>query len=721
LSAPSNEHWLADLLRTAQVSGSDDLHLSARAPNEEAWGVASRTCQISPDVIAEHVARHFQLELADLEAVTAQAIQLLPEKLARRHGILPLRQSDHAFVLATADPMDSQMETDVEFATGRRPVFEIASPQGILDAINEHYGHGEIPLAIDLGSDLPESIVDVVQELAPETVEAEDAESAPVVRLASLILRDAVKNRASDIHIEPGRGEGTVRLRVDGVMRTQLKLPMGALNRIVTRIKVLARLDIADRLRPQDGRTRVVIDGKVIEMRISSVPTRDSEKLVVRLLGGKNDQKLDGLDMPERDRDALRALIANRHGIVAVTGPTGSGKTTTLYAIVRELANGETNIVTVEDPIEMDVAGTTQIQVEPKRNVTFASALRAVLRQDPDVILIGEIRDLETAKIAAQASMTGHLVLATLHTNDATGTITRLLDLGLDRSDLGPVLRGVVAQRLIRRVCPECAETIREMTPEEARKASRFGVTPRVRARGCPRCSESGYQGRLPVFEILTVTPALAEKIANGAGAADLARASAAAGRRSLLQSALERVAAGLTTLDEVERVIGEESSTETGVIALAPAAIAASPPPAPSADPADASALATDDKPRVLVVDDDPIHRSIARRSLEGGGFDVDEVANGSQALERVHSGPTYALVLTDLRMPGLGGREVVSCLRALPRTKKTPIVVATGDQDDQMEVELMERGADDYIRKPIEPHRLVARVRAALRRAAA
>ncbi len=719
MTTSPNEHWIVELLRAAQVAEAEDLHLSERLSTDEAWGVAARTLQLAPEQVARHVARQLNLELADVEAVTAQAVQLLPEKLARRHGILPLRQTDRTFVLATANPLDSQMETDVAFATGRTPVFEIAPPQEISDALNDHYGGGDVPLAIDLGSDLPESVVDIVQELAPEKVEADEAESAPVIRLASLILRDAVKNRASDIHLEPGRGEGTVRLRVDGVMRTQLKLPMGALNRVVTRIKVLGKLDIADRLRPQDGRSRVVIDGKVIEMRISSVPTRDSEKLVVRILGGRTDQKVDDLEMPARDREALKALIAHRHGLVVVTGPTGSGKSTTLYAIVRQLTNGERNIVTVEDPIECDVPGTTQIQVEPKRNVTFASALRAILRQDPDVILVGEIRDLETAKIAVQASMTGHLVLATLHTNDATGAITRLLDLGLERADVAPVLRGMVAQRLVRRVCPECAEPIRERTREEAALAERLHVSPKVRARGCPRCSESGYHGRLPVFEILAVTPAIAERIAQGATAMEITRASSAIGRRSLLAAALERVEAGDTTLDEVERVIGEELPDSGSPSARPPLALVT----APEATHANgnADAIADDAKPRVLVVDDDPIHRAVAKRSLESGGFDVDEVPNGALALERVHSGPDYALVLTDLRMPGLGGREVVSCLRALPRTAKTPIVVATGDQDEQMEVELMERGADDYIRKPIEPQRLVARVKAALRRAAA
>jgi len=273
-----------------------------------------------------------------------------------------------------------------------------------------------------------------VDEQAPELVAARDLESAPVVKLTGLILTDAVRGGASDVHLEPGREGGLVRFRIDGVLRTHMTLPMPALNRVVSRIKVMGKMDIADRLRPQDGRTRIQVDGRTLDLRLSTVPTREAEKAVIRLLDPSNSRGLEDLQIPASELARFRQLLLHRNGIVVVTGPTGSGKTTTLYAALKQVATGEVNVMTVEDPIEYELPGTTQIQVEPRRGVTFASALRSILRQDPNVIFIGEIRDLETAEIAVQAALTGHLVLATIHANDAVGAIARFVDLGLDHA-----------------------------------------------------------------------------------------------------------------------------------------------------------------------------------------------------------------------------------------------------------------------------------------------
>jgi Tfp pilus assembly pilus retraction ATPase PilT/CheY-like chemotaxis protein len=476
------------------------------------------------------------------------------------------------------------------------------------------------------------------------------------------------------------------------------------------------------------------VEGRTVELRVSTVPTREAEKAVLRVLAQSGSQRVKEILLPEDDVARIEQLIRHRDGIVIVTGPTGSGKTTTLYAIVRELANGEVNVMTVEDPVEYEIPGITQIQVESRRNVTFASALRAILRQDPDVILVGEIRDLETAQVALQASMTGHLVLGTLHTNHAAGAIARLVDLGVDRPSLAGTVRGVVAQRLVRRLCPDCSTPIgADATEAERLLAKRFGIAAGSRANGCPNCGQTGYLGRIPVTEVMAMNADLVDRIARGATAPELERAALAAGMRTLRDSALARAAKGETTLEEVERVLGERATEAAASAAAAPTATAkpalavVQGKPAPEASAPgkgkkgkDAASRAATKGARILVVDDDPVHRSLACRALEKAGFEVDEVPSGAAALEKTGAGETYALIVTDLNMPGLGGREVVTCLRALPRTAAVPIVVATSEEEADTEAQLIEAGADDYIRKPLEPARFVARIQAALRRAA-
>jgi type IV pilus assembly protein PilB len=529
----------------------------------------------------------------------------------------------------------------------------------------------------------------------------DDGEGAPVVRLTNLILRNAAHERASDIHFEPAPGSGTVRFRVDGVMHVHMRMPLVALSRVVARIKIMGALDIADRLRPQDGRASFEVDGTSIDLRISTVPTRDAEKCVVRLLRGGATDTLDDLSLDERDLRGLRTLIGHRNGVVVVTGPTGSGKTTTLYSCIRELNNGETNISTVEDPIEYELAGITQMQVEVKREFTFASALRAILRQDPDVILVGEVRDHETASIAVQASMTGHLVLTTLHTNDAAGVISRLADIGVERPAISATLRGVVAQRLVRRACPHCAEKVAVANEDEQRLSKLYGATPVVRARGCAKCGQTGYLGRVAILEILAITPALQELIARGATAPEIQKAAALAGMRTLRTSALQRVADGVTTLQEVERVIGE-------TVDAAP--VATPTPAAPRPETA-----------RVLVVEDDAVCRKVAKKQLTEAGFEIAACGSGEEALEMLKVDDRIGLVVLDLGLPGMQGDEVLRLMRSSPATSSLPVIVLTGSPDPELEVRLMEEGADDYLRKPLEPRRFITRVRAALRRAAA
>jgi type IV pilus assembly protein PilB len=720
-------HWLTDAAAKAGLKGAATLPVPPGTTAADAWEVVSRALGLTPTELASKVADARRLKVAQISAADGKATRLIPEKLARRFGVFPMREDDRQIVVASYDPDNFEADQQIGFASGRRVVFELAPPHAVIQAINVGYSNDKSVDAVltHLEHELTDA-VRVLEDNKPETVKATEVEAAPIVKLTNLVLRDAVEQRASDIHIEPGEGNGVVRFRIDGVMRVHMQLPMHALNRVVSRIKVLAKLDIADRTRPQDGRTRLQVEGKIVDLRISTVPIRESEKVVIRILRPDSGGALKdvGLAAPELER--VRQVLTSRDGIMLVTGPTGSGKTTTLYGILRDLAAGDVNIMTVEDPVEYELRGISQIQVDTKRGVTFASALRAILRQDPDVIFVGEIRDQETGEIAVQASMTGHLVLATLHTNDAVSSVARLVDLGLNRAALAATLRGAVAQRLVRKICGECAQKIAgDLTDEESRLAKRYGVAPTVRAVGCARCAKTGYLGRLPVDEVAIFTPELLEAVGKGATTPQLQKLALASGMRSLREVTLERLAAGDTTLAEVDRVIGDASSGDGAAIAAGTPGMrstVATPAfnlsVAPTASPP-ATDVTGEVRPTILIADDDPVMLQIINAALLKGGFRVAAVTDGASALRKIQAGEECALLVTDLHMPEMSGDELMRQLRSDPRTAAIPIVVLTGSDDANRESELIDAGADDYLRKPIEPARLLSRVKAVLRRA--
>jgi type II secretory ATPase GspE/PulE/Tfp pilus assembly ATPase PilB-like protein/ActR/RegA family two-component response regulator len=650
---------------------------------------------LSDQKLAELVAEYFRLRVANLGEADPNAALLIPEKMARKHHIFPIGEEERHFVVATCDPTDVEAERALGFTSGRSPLFEVASPNAIQEAIDGRFSPEKAVETILGTFDVEdEDAIRLVEEMGPEAITEDDAAATPVVKLTNLIIRDGISAGASDVHIEPGRRVGAVRYRVDGVLRKHMDLPMPALNRVISRIKVLSRLDIADRLRPQDGKARVRIRNRGYDLRVSTIPAGGAEKCVIRVLDSSATRTLDDLDLAAPELARLRGLLAHRDGIVLVTGPTGSGKTTTLYGALRELADGKVNIMTVEDPIEYELPGITQTQVETKQGMTFASALRAMLRQDPDVILVGEIRDKETAVTAAQAAMTGHLVLATVHANDAVSAVTRLADLGLQFSTIAQTLRGAAAQRLLRRVCSSCAEPVRgQLTPDEKRLTERHGVEPVVRAVGCPECGFTGYRGRLPVGEVLVVGPRFQQAVEQRKGWATLSRVATQGGMRTMHEVGLEWVGQAKTTLVEVERVLGQGLDEEEVREAHGP--------------------------PRILLVDDDADARALMRSILEKDGYDVDEAEDGHRALEILSGDPGYHLVVLDLTMPGLDGRQVLDLIRGSVTTSALPVLIRTGTGSDKIEAEMLEAGADDYVTKTVEPERFLARVHAVLRRA--
>src|SRR6266545_1983560 len=507
--------------------------------------------------IIEKLSHRFRLKLADPSKIDPTVRAGVPEQLARRYRVLPLRLTDSYLELATANPFDLDAEKALAFATAREIRMLLLAPSKIAEKLDEMY-RPEKALDKLLEGMGDSEVLTTLKDAPPEelNISEEEASQRPVVRLVDLIISEGILSRSSDIHIEPEEGGVAVRYRIDGVLRQVMKIPRNAGLPLISRIKIMSSLDIADRMRPQDGRARVAVNGQPIDLRVSTLPAAQGEKVVIRILDSRATVKsLESLGFNPGETEAITQLLQNKEGVILVTGPTGSGKTTTLYSMIRQIQTEGVNIVTVEDPVEYRMQGIVQVQVQEKAGLTFGSALRSILRQDPNVILVGEIRDKETAQIAVQASLTGHLVLSTLHTNDAANAVTRLVDIGVEAYKIAAALRGVIAQRLMRKLCGTCKEVWKEPPPERLRRWIPSG-TPLYRAAGCPDCAMTGYRGRFSILEILTMTPALERLIAAGEAADRIAEAAQRGGMKSLWDSGLAHVTRGESTLEELTRVV---------------------------------------------------------------------------------------------------------------------------------------------------------------------
>ncbi|MDD3677195.1 MAG: type II secretion system ATPase GspE [Thauera propionica] len=479
----------------------------------------------------------------------------LPYGFARSHGVLVRAvHPDHA-ELVVRDDVGLGALAEARRALGLPLKLQTVARAQFDAQLADAYGGGERNAA-DVVADVGQEAD--LEQLMTEMPAVEDLldsqDDAPIIRMINALLTQAVRDHASDVHIEPYEQSSVVRLRRDGVLQDIARPHRGLHAAMASRIKIMANLDIAEKRLPQDGRISLRLAGRQIDVRVSTLPTTHGERLVLRLLDKSAGQLgLDALGMDADTQAAFHDLLGQPHGILLVTGPTGSGKSTTLYAALRTLDAGRLNIVTVEDPVEFDLPGVGQIQVNPRIDLDFARALRAILRQDPDVIMIGEIRDLETARIAVQASLTGHLVLATLHTNDAAAAVNRLIDMGIEPFLLASTLRGVLAQRLVRKLCPACK------TPDplaEAGTRADDSAPNRWRAHGCPACGDSGYRGRIGLYELMRVDGELEALIHDGRQEAELRRTARAAGTRSLMDDGMRHVLAGTTSFDELQRVM---------------------------------------------------------------------------------------------------------------------------------------------------------------------
>lgn len=503
-------------------------------------------------------------DLSDKQGSATKLVSLVPINFAKKYEVVPLAEDADGVLVAVSDPYQVAALDDVAALLGKPVHPAVAAPEKILDAINTLYERKD---TADLVDGLNESDLDsVAHELEGEEVEdlLDVTDEAPIIKLINSLIFQAVKDRASDIHIEPGEKDIAVRFRVDGVLRNILRPPKRFQNSIISRVKIMAGLNIAEKRLPQDGRIRTKIAGKDIDIRVSTLPTSFGERVVMRLLDRSNVLlNLADIGISPRNLELVQKIIHLSHGIFLVTGPTGSGKTTTLYGALSAINSEDINIITVEDPVEYQLKGISQIQVNPKINLTFASALRSILRQDPDVVLIGEMRDLETAEIAIQASLTGHLVFSTLHTNDSAGAITRLTDMGVEPFLVASSLVAVMAQRLVRTICPHCKvayEPTKEELAEVGLTIADLSDGKVYRGEGCSECLQTGYRGRTGIYELMLVSDKIRQLVLKNVDSNTIKKQAIAEGMTTLRDDGAAKIAAGKTTIEEVLRVTQEDT-----------------------------------------------------------------------------------------------------------------------------------------------------------------
>ncbi len=612
------------------------------------------------------------------------ALRLVPERIARRHTLLPLDEDNRTLRYATSRPFDAEAERDITFASGRTPRGVLAMPSDLRAALDQAYPKlGDIDFLLDrvrCGASIQS--VDIGDSATPS--------ESPVIELCNHMIARAVQVGASDVHLEPTLQGVAVRYRIGGILESSITIPPEAASLILNRYKVMGRADIAVKHRPQDGGFRLIVDGRPIDVRLSTLPTINGEKVVMRVIDTRTcPQTLESLGYDEANLTRLRSALNRPDGLVLITGPTGCGKTTVLYSALNHLRTGHTNIVSVEDPVERRIAGVNQIPVNSRSGNSFAAVLRSVLRQDPNVLMVGEIRDSEVAQIVGQAAYTGQLVLSSVHTADAASAITRLLNLGLEPFKVAESLSAIVAQRLIRRLCIHCLRRHDSVEAVLLGRANGIDAVPASAGRGCESCRHTGYVERMPVAEVLVPDDRIRHHIAHGATAPEIRAAMHAAGCRSMRERALELVSLGVTSIDEVDRVLAPEAH----------------------------AVGRTGGTKRVLIVDDDRITRMLVKLLLEREGYEVLEGENGRHAVE-IAQRERPDLLIIDLLMPEMDGYQAIERTRRDLSLATLPVMVLTSEDGPGIERRVLELGADDYVIKPFEPVVLLARVRAAFRR---
>ena len=747
MASTVNETAIGDLLVRSGIIDATGLARAREAQEKNGVSLSKALATLGladEQGIVGAIAQMMRLEALDpkLLEIPAEIAALLPSDFCRKRTVVPLSLQGKILRLVIADPTDYPTIQDAEFRSGKRILAVVGSHAQIHNLIRQTYAE-EPPANLDaLGAVAAQGEVETVTDSEIEVVDpaklAKDTKMPPVVRLVNLILSGAAKIGASDIHMEPKENFLQVRYRVDGLLREVIKVPKNQMDAAISRMKIISGMDIADRRRPQDGRSRLKYEGKRIDLRVSSLPTQFGEKVVIRLLDSKRAQvTMEQLGLTAENLHAFQLMLSRPQGMILVTGPTGSGKSSTLYTALNWVKSPTKNIITVEDPIEYQLDGVNQVQINTKAGVTFAAGLRSILRQDPNIILVGEIRDQETAGIALEAAQTGHLLLSTLHTNDAPGTISRLLDLGVEPFLIASAVIGILAQRLVRSPCPSCSvpDSPSADAIEKAGGAARLPANAKwIAGHGCDVCRQSGCKGRVAIHELLVVNDEIRELISRRASEHAIRKAARNGGMRTLLEDGILKAAQSLTTLEDVVRVVAADDAAAHKEEATKPGAVHS------SAAHDDAAAhkreVAIDldetlphvlgetgkrgdsqEKQRVLVVEDSKTIASVVKYFLELEGFEVLQAKDGNLGLASARRDHPHVIV-TDYNMPGMDGMAMVKALRADAATRGIAVLMLTSEESVEKEAQALEAGVDDYILKPVEPRRLAARVRSVLAR---
>jgi type IV pilus assembly protein PilB len=718
--APGGRRRLGEVLVAGKVLSEAQLDEALRTQREDKGrrrrlGEVITALGFADEVqIARALSDQLGLPFLDLGSmpIAEETLAVLPRNVALRHGAVPVTLAHDVLTVALADPTNVLALDDIRLATKLASVrTAVATASDVQEAVTRYYGGAAAGGVGDTFGALADvEGLEAGEEREEELEAVGDVDDAPVVRLVNAIMGEALHSRASDIHIEPQERDVRVRYRIDGLLREVTVVPKPIQGPLISRVKILSGMDISERRKPQDGRGRIKLDRLEADTRVSSMPTMHGETVVIRLLRKETEKAktLAEVGLDERDRQVVELALAEPQGLILITGPTGSGKTSSLYAGLASVIRPDINVVTLEDPVEYQMAGVNQVQINERVGLSFASGLRTILRQDPDIVMVGEIRDPETASIAMQASMTGHLVLSTLHTNDAPAAVSRLIDMGVEPFLITSSLTLVVGQRLARVPCSKCSEPV-EADP---RTLELLGLDPGQideaglrKGPGCGFCAQTGYQGRLGLFEVVRVTRKMQELIVARATEVAVKEEAVAGGMRSMRADGLAKALAGRTTLEEVLRVTPPDPDLARRA---SQAAASGTPTPAPAQ-----VAPPPKTPPKVLVLDDDHAIAEVASAVLVDG-YEVVAAGQVEEGLRMV-AAERPDLVLVDLDLPGADPVQLLARLREAA-VAELPVLVMSASDDRNTRDRAAAAGATGFIAKPFAEAQLRGEVAAVL-----
>ena len=736
---------LGECLLEASVITEEQLHeaLVLQKKNQKRLGqVLIELTWATEEEICQAVSKILYIDYVDIDEalVSQEIVQIVPEDLAIEQNILPLFVQNKTLFLAMENPLDIDIIQRVEFMAGMQVKPVIALPSQLQKAIHRHYNAeeyvgsmlGNMSGGDSVSVEKDSGMMEVGEGMSGVRDLQELSQGKQIVRLVNMIIADGIKKRATDIHIEPTSKDVRVRYRVDGILTGVIPILKWLQLPLISRIKVIAGMDISVQRKPQDGRIKITYASRGVDLRVSALPSNFGEKVVIRILDKEySAHNLPSLGLSQQHLTLYDTLLKQPHGWILVTGPTGSGKTTTLYASLTAMKDTTKSIVTVEDPIEYQLEGINQVQVNPKAGLTFASGLRSILRQDPDIILVGEIRDPETASVAMQAAETGHLVLSTLHTNDAFSTVNRLFNLGVTSDLVASNLLAVVAQRLVRKICPHCktdyipdSQELRRLgIPDDSQRTATSVFYKGV---GCETCLQTGYYGRIGVYEIFVPSNRLRHEIATQPSQHALKALAIEEGMTTMLTDGIEKIFQGLTTIEEVARVcaidqeILQQMSTHPENVPLT----------ARTGEIHVSREVENNEQvrgvepdtilersSRILVAEDDAATRKTVTIILQQHGYQVIPAIDGEEALKQIRACQPDLIIL-DIDMPKRDGFSVCKVIRSQIETIFVPVIMLTARDSIEEKLKGLSLGADDYITKPFHPDELLIRIETVLRR---